>query len=86
MMAETAMKAAKVKLTEAEGRVLKVLSEHEEPLYNGTLGALTGLKWNSAVFYRLENRKLIVGSPAYKITAAGREALASPHPDTAVSP
>lgn len=65
-----------VRLTEAEKRVLQVLSESDEPLFGGTLGARTALKWNSAVFYRLERRKLII-APPYKITPAGRAALAS---------
>lgn len=65
-----------MKLTRGERRVLKVLSEHDEPLFNGTLGALTGLEFDSVVFRRLEKRKLLIGHP-FEITIAGRAALHS---------
>lgn len=60
---------------ERELDVLFALSKAPDGLYNGTLGAVTGLSYRSRVFARLRSRGLIEGHP-YRITEAGSAFLA----------
>jgi hypothetical protein len=62
-------------LTRAKLRVLRVLDEASEPLFNGDLGARTGLVFNSRLFRALERDGLIKGRHPYELTDAGRAAL-----------
>lgn len=65
------------KLSKTQLRVLKVLQDAGEPLFNGTLAARTGLRFNSDVFGSLEAAGLIEGHP-YRLTEAGHAALPAP--------
>lgn len=58
---------------EAEQKILRALAKHG-PLYNGTLGAVTGLSWRSKVFKRMEVAGMIEGHP-FALTSKGRTAL-----------
>jgi len=61
-------------LSRTQRMVLRTLDEAGEPLFNGTLSARTGLRFNSEVFHSLVSRGLIKGHP-YELTGAGRAAL-----------
>lgn len=60
-------------MTRKERLVLWTLRD-AGPQFNGSLGAMCGLEWNSCVFDRLERDGLIEGHP-YTITNAGRASL-----------
>lgn len=61
-------------LSGTQRMVLRTLDEAGEPLFNGTLAARTGLRWNSEVFASLKRLGLIEDHP-FKLTDAGRAAL-----------
>jgi hypothetical protein len=61
-------------LSRTQRMVLRTLDEAGEPLFNGTLGVRTGLRFNSEVFHSLVSRGLIKGHP-YELTDAGRAAI-----------
>jgi hypothetical protein len=63
-------------LSHTQIKVLRVLLQAGEPLFNGTLAARTGLRFNSEVFFGLEKLGLIEGHP-YRLTDAGRVAVSS---------
>jgi hypothetical protein len=65
-------------LSGTQRMVLRTLDEAGEPLFNGTLGARTGLRFNSEVFASLRRLGLIEGHPI-KLTDAGRAAIDRPH-------
>lgn len=67
-------------LSRAQLMVLRTLDDAAEPLFNGTLAARTGLRWNSGVFGSLKRLGLIEDHP-FKLTDAGRTALVSPLQD-----
>lgn len=60
-------------LSRAQFMVLRTLDDAAEPLFNGTLGARTGLIWNSRVFVSLKRLGLVDGHP-FELTASGRAA------------
>lgn len=62
------------KTSRAQRMVLQTLADAGEPLFNGTLAARTGLRWNSDIFNSLERTGLIVGHP-FQLTDAGIAAL-----------
>jgi len=64
-----------VQLSRTQLKVLRALEAAGEPLYNGTLAARTGLRWNSDVFSGLKRKGLIEGHPI-KLTDSGRAHLA----------
>lgn len=61
-------------ITQSERRVLDVLAK-QGPQYNGSLGVMTGLAWDSCIFAGLARAGLISSGHPIDITEAGRKEL-----------